>query len=199
MTRQLLEESGALHFSIPEGKRVLDFSTVVAAPYAACMLGDAGADIIKIENPKVPDALRGWSTLKELGIEPYHSVVGRNKFPVTINMKADEGKEIFTELIKQSDVLIENMRVGAMDRLGFSTERILEINPGIIIGKVSGYGMTGPKNQQPGFGTLAEAYSGSSSLIRWRTRLRSSALRKSQDSPSLPPRRSKHVPGDRPR
>ncbi len=147
-----------------EGKRVLDMSTVVAAPYAACMLGDAGADIIKIENPKIPDALRGWSTLTELGIEPYHSVVGRNKFPVTINMKADEGKEIFTALIEQSDVLIENMRVGAMDRLGFSHERILEINPGIIIGKVSGYGMTGPKNQQPGFGTLAEAYSGFSYL-----------------------------------
>ena len=147
-----------------EGKRVLDMSTVMAAPYAACMLGDAGADIIKIENPRIPDALRGWSTLKELGIEPYHSVVGRNKFPVTINMKAEEGKEIFTELVRQSDVLIENLRLGAMDRLGFSTERLHEINPGLIIGKVSGYGMTGPKAEQPGFGTLAEAYSGFSYL-----------------------------------
>ncbi len=147
-----------------EGKRVLDMSTIVAAPYAAAMLGDAGADVIKIENPRVPDGLRNWSTLSELGIEPYHSVIGRNKFPVTINLKADEGKTIFTELIKNSDVLIENMRVGAMDRLGFSTDELLRINPGLIIGKVSGYGMTGPKNQQPGFGTLAEAYSGFSYL-----------------------------------
>ena len=122
------QRQGSCFEGLPlEGKRVLDMSTVVAAPYAACMLGDAGADIIKIENPKIPDALRGWSTLTELGIEPYHSVVGRNKFPVTINMKADEGKEIFTELIKQSDVLIENMRLGAMDRLGFSHEKLLEI------------------------------------------------------------------------
>ena len=146
------------------GKRVLDMSTVMAAPYAAAMLGDAGADIIKIENPRVPDALRTWGTLHELGIEPYHSVVGRNKFPVTINLKAEEGKEIFCELIKQSDVLIENTRLGAMDRLGLSYEYLMELNPGLIVGKVSGYGMTGPKSEQPGFGTLAEAYSGFSYL-----------------------------------
>ncbi|MFL2936264.1 MAG: CaiB/BaiF CoA transferase family protein [Myxococcota bacterium] len=146
------------------GKRVLDLSTVMAAPYAAAMLGDAGADVIKIENPRVPDALRTWGTLHELGIEPYHSVVGRNKFPVTINLKADEGKEIFSELIKQSDVLIDNTRLGAMDRLGFSPDHLMELNPGLIVGKVSGYGMTGPKAKQPGFGTLAEAYSGFSYL-----------------------------------
>ena len=146
------------------GKRVLDMSTVMAAPYAAAMLGDAGADVIKIENPRVADALRTWGTLRELGIEPYHSVVGRNKFPVTINLKADEGKEIFVELIKQSDVLIENTRLGAMDRLGLSHDYLMEINPGLIVGKVSGYGMTGPKAEQPGFGTLAEAYSGFSYL-----------------------------------
>jgi formyl-CoA transferase len=146
------------------GKRVLDMSTVVAAPYTAAMLGDAGADVIKIENPRLPDALRGWSTLTELGIEPYHAVVGRNKFPVTLNLKEEEGKTIFRKLIEQSDVLIENMRLGAMDRLGFSHASLLELNPGLIIGKVSGYGMTGPKSQQPGFGTLAEAYSGYSYL-----------------------------------
>ncbi len=146
------------------GKRVLDMSTVVAAPYTAAMLGDAGADVIKIENPKLPDALRGWSTLTDLGIEPYHAVIGRNKFPVTLNLKEEEGKTIFRELIKQSDVLIENMRLGAMDRLGFSHESLIELNPGLIIGKVSGYGMTGPKADQPGFGTLAEAYSGFSYL-----------------------------------
>jgi formyl-CoA transferase len=139
-------------------------TTVMAGPYSATMMGDAGADVIKIEHPKVPDALRSWGTIKELGIEPYHSVVGRNKFPVTLNLKADEGKHIFLELVKQSDVLIENMRLGAMDRLGLSHEDLIKVNPGLIIGKVSGYGMTGPQAEQPGFGTLAEAYSGFSYL-----------------------------------
>ena len=146
------------------GKRVLDLSTVIAAPYTAALLGDAGAEIIKIENPKVPDGLRTWGTIKENGIEPYYSVLGRNKLPVTINLKSEEGKKIFLGLIRESDVLIENMRVGVMDRLGLPTEMLLKENPGLIIGKVSGYGMTGPHAKQPGFGTLAEAFSGFSYL-----------------------------------
>ena len=159
------QRSGGESAGLPlEGKRVLDFSTVMAAPYCAAMLGDAGAEIIKIENPKVPDALRTWGPLKELGIEPYHAVVGRNKLPITINLKEESGKQAFLDLVKQSDVLIENTKVGAMDRLGLAHEKLLEANPGLIIGKVSGYGMTGPKAQQPGFGTLAEAYSGFSYL-----------------------------------
>ena len=142
------------------GKRVLDMSTVIAAPYAAALLGDAGAEVIKIENPNAPDGLRSWATNKESGIEPYYAVVGRNKLPVTLNLKAEAGKQIFIDLVKKSDVLIENMRLGVMDRLGVSHEDLLKINPGLIIAKVSGYGMTGPNAEQPGFGTLAEAYSG---------------------------------------
>ncbi len=143
-----------------EGKRVLDLSTVVAAPYTTALLGDAGAEVIKIENPKVPDGLRTWGTIKETGIEPYYSVLGRNKLPVTINLKSEEGKKIFLGLIRESDVLIENMRLGVMDRLGLPHDLLLKENPGLIIGKVSGYGMTGPHAKQPGFGTLAEAFSG---------------------------------------
>lgn len=147
-----------------EGKRVLDLSTVIAAPFAAALLGDAGAEVIKIENPEVPDALRSWGTIEETGIEPFHAFIGRNKLPVTLNLKSTEGKEIFLDLVRNADVLIENMRVGAMDRLGIGHDRLLEINPGLLIGKVSGYGMTGPQAEQPGFGTLAEAYSGFSYL-----------------------------------
>lgn len=147
-----------------EGKRVLDLSTVIAAPFAAALLGDAGAEVIKIENPKVPDALRSWGTIEETGIEPFHAFIGRNKLPVTLNLKSEEGKEVFLDLVKNSDILIENMRVGAMERLGIGHGRLLEVNPGLLIGKVSGYGMTGPQAEQPGFGTLAEAYSGFSYL-----------------------------------
>lgn len=147
-----------------EGKRVLDFSTVAAAPYAAALLGDAGAEVIKIENPKVPDGLRAWSVIEESGIEPYYSVVGRNKFPVTINLKSEDGKKLFLELIRKSDVLIENMRLGVMDRLSLGHDMLIKENPGLVIGKISGYGMTGPFATQPGFGTLAEAFSGFSYL-----------------------------------
>ena len=143
-----------------KGLRVLDMSTVVAAPYAAALLGDAGAEVIKIENPNAPDGLRSWGTIEESGIEPYHAVVGRNKLPITLNLKSQEGRTIFLELVKESDVLIENMRIGVMERLGLSQQQLLEVNPGLITAKVSGYGLTGPNAQQPGFGTLAEAYSG---------------------------------------
>ena len=143
-----------------KGVRVLDLSTVVAAPFAAALLGDAGAEVIKIEHPKNPDALRSWATCKETGIEPFHAVIGRNKFPVTMNLKSEAGKSLFLDLIKKSDVLIENMRVGAMERLGLAHDTLLALNPGLIIGKVTGYGMTGPQAGQPGFGTLAEAFSG---------------------------------------
>ena len=147
-----------------EGKRVIDLSSVVAAPYCAALLGDAGAEIIKVENPMAPDALRGWGTHAATGIEPYHAYIGRNKLPITLNLKSEAGKQAFLELIKSADVLIENMRLGVMDRLGLSHQALLELNPGLIIGKVSGYGMTGPHAHQPGFGTLAEAFSGFSFL-----------------------------------
>ncbi|MCR8921311.1 CoA transferase [Dasania sp. GY-MA-18] len=143
-----------------QGKRVLDMSTVIAAPYAAALLGDAGAEVLKIENPKAPDGLRSWGTIKENGIEPYYAVIGRNKLPVTVNLKNEHGKALFLDLVKQSDVLIENMRVGVMERLGLTQQELLAVNPGLIIAKVSGYGTSGPNAEQPGFGTLAEAYSG---------------------------------------
>lgn len=142
------------------GIRVIDLSTVVAAPFAATLLGDMGAEVIKVENPGMPDALRAWGVIPEKGIEPFWSVIGRNKFPVTINLKAPGGKEIFTRLIEKSDVLIENMRPGTLDKLGFDTGTLQGLNPGLIIGKISGYGQTGPYSPRPGFGTLAEAFSG---------------------------------------
>jgi len=140
--------------------RVIDLSTVVAAPFAATLLGDMGAEVIKVENPSMPDALRAWGVIEDKGIRPFWSVIGRNKFPVTINLKAPEGKQIFSELVEKSDVLIENMRPGTLDKLGFDTGTLHRKNPGLIIGKISGYGQTGPYSPRPGFGTLAEAYSG---------------------------------------
>ena len=141
------------------GKRVLDISTVIAAPYAAALLGDAGADVIKIEAPNRTDPLRSWQKLPN-GIEPFHAHIGRHKYPITLNLKSIEGRSLFLDLVRQSDILIENLRPGALSRLKLSHKLLLKHNPGLIIGTISGYGMSGPKAKQPGFGTLAEAYSG---------------------------------------
>jgi len=143
-----------------EGLRVIDMATVMAAPFAATLLGDYGADIIKVENPSNPDAIRGWGVIEEQGIAPFWSVVGRNKFPVTLNLKTPEGRRIFTDLIQKADVLIENMRPGAMEKLGIGKDELIEKNPGLVIATVSGYGQTGPFSKRPGFGTLAEGFSG---------------------------------------
>ncbi|MBL7212282.1 MAG: CoA transferase [Desulfobacteraceae bacterium] len=142
------------------GLRVIDMATVMAAPFAATLMGDYGADIIKVENPSNPDAIRGWGIIEKTRISPFWAVVGRNKFPVTLNLKTAEGKRIFTGLIKKADVLIENMRPGAMEKLGIGREALIEENPGLVIGTVSGYGQTGPFSNRPGFGTLAEGFSG---------------------------------------
>jgi len=147
------------------GVRVLELSTVIAAPFASSMLGDAGAEIIKIENPNAPDALRGWGNSPECeGIEPYYFHIGRNKMPITLNLKSEEGIKAFKDLIKQSDVFIENVRESSLNRLGLGHEVLLELNPGLVIGKITGYGMDGPLSSRPGFGTLAEAYSGFTSI-----------------------------------
>ena len=142
------------------GLRVIDLATVVAGPFAATVLGDYGAEVIKVENPRAPDATRSWGVIQDKEIEPFWAVFGRNKFPVQLDLKSDPGREAFQDLVRESDVLIQNMRPGALSRLGLGQPELLKINPGLIIGSVSGYGQTGPYSNRPGFGTLAEGFSG---------------------------------------
>jgi len=139
--------------------RVLDLSTVVAAPLAAAFLADFGAEVIKIENPSIPDATRGWAAHKD-GTQPWWLVMSRNKLPITLDLKESEDARIFSELVAKSDVLIENLRTGALEKMGFSAEKLIALNKGLIIGHISGYGRTGPYANRPGFGTLAEGLSG---------------------------------------
>jgi crotonobetainyl-CoA:carnitine CoA-transferase CaiB-like acyl-CoA transferase len=139
--------------------RVIDMATLIAAPFAATLLGDYGAEVIKVENPGAPDALRRWGVLED-GSQAFWAVFARNKFPVTINLKSKEGAGILNELIQNSDVLVDNMRPGTLERLGFEMDKLLKLNPGLIIGRMSGYGLTGPYSLKPGFGTLAEGLSG---------------------------------------
>lgn len=139
--------------------RVIDLGTVVAAPFTATLLGDFGAEVIKVENPGQSDAIRGWGVLKD-GSQPWWLVISRNKLPVTLNLRAPEGTEILAALVQKSDVIIENYRSGVLDRLGFPTKRLLQLNKGLIVGRISGYGQTGPYNSRPAFGTLSEGFSG---------------------------------------
>ncbi len=141
------------------GIRVLDLGSVVAAPFGATLLADYGAEVIKIEPPMVPDAIRYWAMVDGRH-QPFWLATSRNKLPVTLNLKHAAGQKILRELVAQSDVLLENMRPGTLDRLGFPAKALLEVNPGLIIGRISGYGQTGPYAAKPGFGTLAEAMRG---------------------------------------
>lgn len=158
-----------------KGVRVIDMGTVVAAPFATVLFADFGAEVIKVENPDVPDATRAWGVTGD-GLQPWWLVVNRNKLPVTLNLRTPEGKEILAGLIAMSDVLVENFRKGVLDRLGFTAARMFELNKGLIIGRISGYGQTGPYSSRPGFGTLAEAFSGFTYLNR-----------QSGDAPISPP------------
>jgi crotonobetainyl-CoA:carnitine CoA-transferase CaiB-like acyl-CoA transferase len=143
--------------------RVIDMGAVVAAPYAATLLGDFGAEVIKIEPPGVPDAIRFWAVVEEK-YQPVWLVASRNKLPITLNLKHPQGQKVFIQLVERADVLFENMRPGTLDRLGFTAEKLWQANQGLIIGRISGYGQTGPYSSKPGFGTLAEAMSGFTGL-----------------------------------
>ncbi len=143
--------------------RVIDLGAVVAAPFAATMLGDFGAEVIKVEPRDVPDAIRFWSVV-EGKYQPYWLANSRNKFPITLNLKHPKGQKILRQLVERADVLLENMRPGTLDRLGFSAEDLWKMNKGLVIGRISGYGQTGPYSAKPGFGTLAESMSGYSYL-----------------------------------
>jgi len=139
--------------------RVIDLGAVVAAPFAGTLLGDFGAEVIKIEPRDVPDAVRFWSVV-EGKYQPYWLVYSRNKLPITLNLKDPKGQKIMRQLVERADVLVENMRPGTLDRLGFSAPELWKINKGLVIGRISGYGQTGPYAAKPGFGTLAESMSG---------------------------------------
>ncbi|WP_140181355.1 CaiB/BaiF CoA transferase family protein [Providencia stuartii] len=139
-----------------QGIRVIDISRLVAGNMLSLQLGDAGADVIKIE-PIKGDPLRAW---KEEGDSYFWKVYARNKRSIALNVRDDEGKAILLELLKQADVFIENYRPGTLEKMGLSPEVLHQHNPQLIIVRISGFGQTGPYAQQPGFGTLVEAMSG---------------------------------------
>ncbi|WP_214365340.1 CaiB/BaiF CoA transferase family protein [Pseudonocardia sp. H11422] len=140
------------------GMRVIDAATVYAGPLAATMLGDFGADVIKVEHPD-GDSARTHGRSKN-GVGLWWKVLGRNKRTVTAKLSTPQGRELFLELVRTADVLIENFRPGVFEKWDLSPELLHEINPGLIVLRVTGFGQTGPAAHRRAFGTLIEAMSG---------------------------------------
>ena len=145
--------------SLLQGLRILDTSTVIAAPFCTSLLGDFGADVIKVEMPGAGDPSRAIGPFAE-GQSLVWPGLGRNKRSVTLDLRKPEGKEIFLQLVAKSDVLIENFRVGTLDKWGLDAETLRKTNPKLIIARLTGFGQTGPNAPRAGFGTPLTAYSG---------------------------------------
>ena len=141
------------------GLRVIDAGNMIAGPLAATQLADFGADVIKLELPGVGDSMRHWMPMKD-GLSLWWKVIGRNKRLITLTLSKARGQELFRELVRTSDVLIENYRPGTFERWGLSYEELAKINPRLVMVRVSGFGQTGPYAKRGGYGTIAEAFSG---------------------------------------
>jgi crotonobetainyl-CoA:carnitine CoA-transferase CaiB-like acyl-CoA transferase len=146
-----------------EGIRVVEAATLFAAPIAGMLLGDYGADVIKIEHPRHPDPARGHGPSKD-DVGLWFKTLGRNKRLVTLDLSQPDGREIFLRLAKRSDVVLENFRPGTLERWGLGWDELSAVNPRLVLARVSGFGQTGPYAGRPGFGTLAEAMSGFAAL-----------------------------------
>jgi formyl-CoA transferase len=136
--------------------RVLELGQLIAGPFCGQLLGDMGAEVIKIEPPGVGDAMREWGR----GIAVWWSVIARNKKSITLNLRDPKGQQLFRKLVEQADVLIENFRPGTMEKWGLGPDELLELNPGLVYVRVSGFGQTGPYAQRAGYGSVGEAMGG---------------------------------------
>src|SRR2546429_9585244 len=139
-----------------KGLRVLDLTRVLAGPYCAMLLGDMGAEVIKIEEPGKGDDTRGWPPFA--GDEStYFMSVNRNKKSVTLNLKAPEGRDLLKRLAKKSDVLLENFRTGTMEKLGLGYATLSKLNPRLIYCAMSGFGESGPEPPRGGYDLILQA------------------------------------------
>jgi succinyl-CoA---D-citramalate CoA-transferase len=143
-----------------EGVRVVEMGSLLAGPFCGQLLGDFGAEVIKVEPPGKGDPMREWGRHRKEGHTLWWPIIARNKKSVTLNLREAEGQDLARKLIETADVLVENFRPGTMERWGLGYEELSEINPGLIMVRVSGYGQTGPYKDQAGFGSIGEAMGG---------------------------------------
>lgn len=143
-----------------DGIRVIEVGTLISGPFAGRLLGDMGAEVIKIEPPGSPDPLRTWGQAEVEGHHFFWTVHARNKKAATLNLRAPRGRELFLDLVERSDIIVENFRPGTLEKWNLGYDVLRERNPGIILVRVSGYGQTGPDAAKAGYASVAEAVSG---------------------------------------
>jgi formyl-CoA transferase len=148
------------------GIRVLDLSRILAGPFLTMLLADMGAEIIKLEVPSRGDDAREFPPFLE-GQSMYYVNLNRGKKSITLNLKHPEGKRVFVELVKRSDVLLENFRPGTMERLGLSYDDLKKVNPRLVYASISGFGQTGPYRSRPGYDIIGQAMGGLMSITGW--------------------------------
>lgn len=165
MSKNDMSNSGAL-----KDLRVIELGQLIAGPFCGQLMADHGADVIKVEQPDIGDPMRAWGR----NMPVWWPVIGRNKKSVTLNLRTEEGQDILRELIKDADFLIENFRPGTMEKWDLGYEQLSEINPKLIMIRVSGFGQTGPYSSHAGYGSIGEAMGG---------------LRNLAGDPSTPPSR----------
>ncbi|QKE82626.1 CoA transferase [Arthrobacter sp. NEB 688] len=156
------------------GTLVVDLSRALAGPHAGMMLGDLGARVVKVESPGHGDDTRGWgppfvtadgpARSAAEGVSTYFLSCNRNKESIALDLKSDEGREVLTALVERADVLVENFRTGVLDRLGFPMERLLELNPRLVVLSITGFGHDGPEGGRAGYDQIAQGEAGLMSL-----------------------------------
>jgi crotonobetainyl-CoA:carnitine CoA-transferase CaiB-like acyl-CoA transferase len=143
-----------------QGIRVVEFGQLLAGPYVGTLLGDFGADVIKVEPPPAGDAMRDWGRLRHNDHSLWWAILARNKRSVTLNLRSEAGQGIAAQLVESVDVVLENFRPGTMERWGLGPEQVHAVNPRAVYARVSGYGQTGRYRDRPGFAAAGEAIAG---------------------------------------
>lgn len=147
------------------GVRVIELGQLIAGPFCGQLLGDFGAEVIKVEAPDRPDPARDWGAVKVNDESVFWAIIARNKKSLTLNLRLEKGQEILKRLVSTADVLVENFRPGTLEKWGLSPEVLHQINPRLVITRVSGYGQTGPESHKPGYASVGEAKGGLRHLI----------------------------------
>lgn len=142
------------------GLRVLEMGQLLAGPFCGQLLGDLGADVIKLEDPGRGDPLRQWGRTRPQGQSLWWSIVGRNKRSVTANLRHPDGQRLARDLAAQADVVVENFRPGTLEKWGLDYDCLSELNPGVVLVRVSGFGQSGPYASRAGYGAIGEAMGG---------------------------------------
>ncbi|CAN5913770.1 CoA transferase [soil metagenome] len=153
--------SGAANGPRPlEGVRVVEMGSLLAGPFCGQLLGDFGAEVIKVEPPGKGDPMREWGRHRKNGRTLWWPIIARNKKSITLNLREDEGQDLARRLIREADVLVENFRPGTMERWGLGYRELSQVNDGLVMVRVSGFGQTGPYRKRAGFGSIGEAMGG---------------------------------------